>query len=127
MTTYTIVRPEHLNHHGTLFGGQLLKWVDEYAWLAAARDFPECRLVTRAMDNIEFRHPVPLGSILRFQISLVTKGATSTQYSVLVHADSNRDRKDRCVFSTNITFVHISEDGRKVPLPEPVQETAEHQ
>lgn len=31
MENFTLVRPEHLNHHGYLFGGVLLKWVDEYA------------------------------------------------------------------------------------------------
>jgi hypothetical protein len=58
MDTYTLVRTEHLNHNEKLFGGQLLKWVDEFAWLAAARDFCGSVLVTRAMDNSEFRHTV---------------------------------------------------------------------
>jgi acyl-CoA hydrolase len=40
MQTFTTVRPEHLNYHGFLFGGQLLLWVDEFAWMAAARDNP---------------------------------------------------------------------------------------
>ena len=51
MDTFTLVRTEHLNHHGKLLGGQLLKWVVEFAWLAAARDFCGSVLVTRAMDN----------------------------------------------------------------------------
>jgi competence protein ComEC len=37
MESYTVVRPEHLNHYGHLFGGCLLKWVDEIAWIAASR------------------------------------------------------------------------------------------
>ncbi len=65
MENYNLVRPEHLNHHGSLFGGQLLSWVDECAWMAAARDFPNCTFVTRAMDRIEFKHQVKNGSILR--------------------------------------------------------------
>ena len=39
MDTFTLVRTGHLNHQGNLFGGQLLKWVDEYAWFAATRDY----------------------------------------------------------------------------------------
>jgi acyl-CoA hydrolase len=31
MDNYTIVRKEHLNHHGYLFGGTLLSRVDEFA------------------------------------------------------------------------------------------------
>ena len=40
MNNYAIVRQEHLNHYGFLFGGALLLWVDEYVWLAASLDFP---------------------------------------------------------------------------------------
>jgi len=28
MNNFTLVRPEHLNYHGYLFGGMILKWVD---------------------------------------------------------------------------------------------------
>ena len=55
METFALVRPEHLNHHGFLFGGALLKWVDEFAWLVASRDYPGCTFVTVAMDDIVFR------------------------------------------------------------------------
>ena len=45
-----------------------MEWVDEYAWLAAARDYPSNELVTRAMDSIDFKYGIPNGSILRFSI-----------------------------------------------------------
>ena len=75
METFTLVRPEHLNHHGQLFGGRLLEWVDEFAWLAAARDYPSNELVTRAMDSIDFKYGIPNGSILRFSISASSDNA----------------------------------------------------
>ena len=30
---YKLVLPEHLNHYGYLFGGNMLKWADEYSWI----------------------------------------------------------------------------------------------
>ena len=33
MDNYTIVRKEHLNSYGYLFGGTLLRCVDEFAWI----------------------------------------------------------------------------------------------
>ena len=33
---YLIV-PAHINHYGRLFGGQLLKWIDELAGIVATR------------------------------------------------------------------------------------------
>jgi acyl-CoA hydrolase len=117
MNTYTIVRPEHLNHHGYLFGGQLLKWVDEYAWLTAARDFPGYYLVTRAMDKIDFKTRVMNGSILRFHILPWRKGNTSITYRVEVFADEPGASVGKKVFSTHVTFVSVNERGEKSSLP----------
>jgi acyl-CoA hydrolase len=116
MDTYTLVRTEHLNHNGKLFGGQLLKWVDEYAWLAAARDFCGHVLVTRAMDNSEFRYAVPNGSILRFHIEQKNVGVTSVLYSVDVYADMPGRPDEALIFTNCVTFVSVDENGRKRPL-----------
>ena len=118
MNSFTLVRPEHLNHHGNLFGGSLLRWVDEYAWIVASLDFPHCRLVTIAMDRVEFRHQVPSGTILRFSIMPERRGTTSITYRVNVLADEPGADVERSIFSTNITFVRVDEQGRKCPLPQ---------
>ena len=110
MDTYAIVRPEHLNHHGTLFGGQMLKWVDENAWLVASMEYPARHLVTRAMDRIDFKTPVPSGSILRFRILREREGSSSVTYGVNVYAHESP------VFSTSVTFVCVDEQGNKQPL-----------
>ncbi|KPJ89769.1 MAG: thioesterase [Spirochaetes bacterium DG_61] len=120
MNTFTIVRPEHLNHHGYLFGGQLLKWVDENTWLTAARDFPGYLLVTRAMDSINFSTPVPSGSILRFDIRPFTQGTTSITYGVEVYADEPGAIEEKKVFSTRITFACVDARGKKRALPKGV-------
>jgi acyl-CoA hydrolase len=117
MDNFTIVRPEHLNHHGYLFGGQLLKWVDESAWLVAARDFPGQILVTRAMDQIDFKTPVANGSILRFHILPWKQGNTSMTYSVEVFADEPGAAEEKPVFSTHVVFACVDESGKKKRLP----------
>lgn len=117
MNNYAIVRQEHLNHYGFLFGGALLQWVDEYAWLVASRDFPGCPLVTVGMDKISFRKPVLNGSILRFNIKPVKQGNTSIRYEVNVYADAPGASEEEDVFSTIITFAHVDETGKKKPLP----------
>lgn len=118
MNNYAIVRQEHLNHYGFLFGGALLQWVDEYAWLVASRDFPGCPLVTVGMDKISFRRPVENGSILRFQIKLIKRGESSVQYSVDVFADAPGATQEIDVFATTITFAHVDTKGNKQPLPQ---------
>lgn len=116
MDAYTLVRTEHLNHNGKLFGGQLLKWVDEYAWLAAAKEFPCNILVTRAMEHIEFRHTVPNGAILRFHMEKVRQGVTSADFTVDVYSDTRAGEREKYIFSNKVTFVAIDEEGKKTPL-----------
>jgi len=117
MEMHSMVRPEHLNHHGHLFGGKLLSWVDENAWIAATKDFPTCTLVTRAIDQIEFTNPIYCGSILRFEVSLIKKGSTSLRYSVIVYATPVGTAVEEKVFSNYITFVNIDDVGNKKEIP----------
>ena len=58
MENHRLVLPEHLNHFGFLFGGYLLKWVDEFAWMAATTEFPGCHFVTVGMNEVSFRNSV---------------------------------------------------------------------
>lgn len=117
MNNYTIVRPEHLNHHGYLFGGAMLRWVDEYAWLVASRDFPGCTMVTVAMDQIQFRMRAVCGAILRFQILPDHLGNTSVRYGVDVFADEPGATDEKLIFSTGVTFARVDDAGKKTPLP----------
>jgi acyl-CoA hydrolase len=117
VNNYVLVRPEHLNHHGNLFGGEILRWVDEYAWLAASLDYPGCSLVTVAMDRVEFPRPAACGAILRFDIHRRRQGTTSVTYAVTVYADEPGEEEEKRIFATHITFVRIDEQGSKTPLP----------
>jgi acyl-CoA hydrolase len=117
MENNKLVLPEHLNHFGYLFGGNLLKWVDEYAWIAASLDYPRCQFVTIAMDKVEFRKSVKTGTILKFTIEKIKQGNTSVQYSVNVYKGNGASGNVDVVFSTNVTFVHIDIKGRKIPFP----------
>jgi len=115
---YIHVRPEHLNHHGYLFGGVLLMWVDETAWMTTSLDFPNCRMVTVAMDKIVFKSRVPSGAILRFITEPIKRGKTSIQYRVTVYADEPNNADEKEVFSTSITFVRMGDDDKAALLPQ---------
>ena len=117
MENFVLVRPEHLSHQGYLFGGQMLKWVDESAWLAASREYPDCTLVTIALDRVEFRQRVANGAILRFHVQFVSQGSSSVTYSVHVFHDVSPSRTV-AVFTTRVTFVRVNESGEKCPLPD---------
>jgi acyl-CoA hydrolase len=111
--SYKLVLPGHLNHYGYLFGGYLLQWVDEAAYLAASLDYPGSNFVTVAMDRVEFRRSVRQGAILRFEVRRQRVGVTSVGYLVEVFDGA----APLPVFSTQITFVGLGPDGNKMPLP----------
>lgn len=111
----TIVLPEYLNDQGFLFGGNLLKWVDEYAYITAILEFPGNRFVTISLDEVNFKHPVLPGEILCFNIDCVHRGNTSLQYSVRVIGEKLAGHAQP-LFATNISFVNVGDDGAPVPI-----------
>ncbi|MBT3059448.1 MAG: acyl-CoA thioesterase [gamma proteobacterium symbiont of Ctena orbiculata] len=113
MENHKLVIPQHLNQYGYLFGGNLLKWVDEYAWIAAVHDYPGRRFVTIGMDRVEFHRSVREGTILRFDIRQGRKGVTSLQYLVNVYASDPHSGSEESVFTTTITYVCLDDDGKK--------------
>ena len=116
MENYKLVLPEHLNHYGYLFGGHLLKWVDEVAWIAASLDYPGCNFVTIGMDKVEFRKSVQQGALLRLEVNRSREGNTSVQYTVAVYRHDIKSGSGEPIFTTNTTFVCIDEQGKKCNL-----------
>ena len=113
-----LVLPEHLNHYGYLFGGHLLKWVDEVAYIAASLDYPGCNFVTIGMDRVEFRKSVRQGALLRLDVNRDGEGNTSVRYHVEVYRHDIKSGDEELIFSTNTTFVCIDGQGRKCSLKE---------
>lgn len=111
METHHLVLPGDLNHYGSLFGGRLLSWVDEAAWIAASAEFPHCQFVTIAMDKVEFCHGVGDGTILRIACERTKKGNTSVTYQVRVFDAKNAPHVP--VFQTHVTFVSVNDRGEK--------------
>ena len=116
MENYKLVLPEHLNQYGYLFGGHLLKWVDEVAWIAASLDYPGCNFVTIGMDRVEFKKSVRQGSLLRLEVNRAREGRTSVQYNVEVYRRDIENGQEEPVFANNTTFVCLDSQGEKCPL-----------
>jgi len=116
MDHYKIVLPADLNDYGSLFGGTLLKWVDEIAYIRVSLDFPGQPFVTIGLDNVEFRHPIREGQILRFSCDKTRVGNTSVTYSVKVYGARYQADTEKALFDSNITFVCVDSDGNKTNI-----------
>ena len=110
-----LVLPEFLNDQGFLFGGNLLKWVDESAYITASLEFPGNRLVTVSLSEVNFKHPIQPGELLCFDVQLTRRGNTSVSYKIDVLGEKLADTNEP-LFVTKITFVNVGDGGEPRPL-----------
>jgi acyl-CoA hydrolase len=117
MTSYKLVMPGDLNHYGFLFGGKMLMWVDEVAWMAVSGDYPGCTFVTVGMSEVTFHKSVHPQSVLRFETARRRVGNTSVTYRVEVFRRHVESAEETSVFTTDITFVRVGREGEKLAVP----------
>ncbi|MDP2562726.1 acyl-CoA thioesterase [Psychrobium sp. 1_MG-2023] len=109
------VFPFNTNHHDTLFGGQALAWMDEAAFIAATR-FCRKRLVTVSSDRIDFKHPIPGGSLVELVGQVVHVGRTSLKVEVNIYVeDMYQDHREKAITGT-FSFVAVNEEGKPIPV-----------
>lgn len=113
MDHYKLVLPEHLNHYGFLFGGYLLHWIDEVAYITTTINFPGREFVTVAMDNVVFKESINKGEVLKFQVLEKKRGRTSVHYQVQVFGQTQNKSTEQVLFETTISFVCVDEQGNK--------------
>ncbi|MDH0335750.1 acyl-CoA thioesterase [Metapseudomonas otitidis] len=112
------VFPPTTNHHNTLFGGTALAWMDEVSFICATR-FCRLPLVTVSTDRIDFKHPIPAGSIVELIGRVVKVGKTSLKVEVEVFVEGMYEAGRERAISGAFSFVAIDDDKRPVPvLPE---------
>ncbi len=116
MTSYKLVMPEDMNHYGFLFGGKLLMWIDEIAWMAVSGEYPGFHFVTVGMSDVTFKKSVHPRSVLRFEALRKREGNTSVTYHVDVFSRSIEATAEEHVFQTDITFVRVDAEGGKLAL-----------
>ena len=106
------VKPEDLNANGTLFGGQLLAWIDEEAALYSIVQLENPKVVTKYMSEINFMSAAKQGDIIEIGIDVVKFGKSSL---VLKCEVRNMMTRDKIITIDNITMVNLDEDGKSKP------------
>lgn len=94
--------------NGNLFGGNMLAWMDEIAYLYAdkvtgGRYF----MVTKLFGEINFLRPVKEGDIVDFRCGNAKIGNSSVQFTICAAVRGDD------VFKTSAVFVALNEDGSK--------------
>jgi acyl-CoA thioesterase YciA len=106
------VRPEDLNANGTLFGGSLLRWIDEEAAIYAILQLRNPRAVTKYMSEIEFASSARQGDLIEIGICATAFGRTSLTMRAEVR---NMITHERILAIEKLVFVGLDADGRPLP------------
>ncbi|MGL5046456.1 MAG: acyl-CoA thioesterase [Shewanella sp.] len=102
------VFPSITNHHNTLFGGEALAWMDETAFIAATR-FCRKTLVTVSTDKIDFKKPIPAGTLAELIARVIHIGNTSLKVEVNIYIeDMYHDHREHAIRGV-FTFVAVDE------------------
>lgn len=106
------VKPEDLNANGTLFGGSLLRWIDEEAAIYAIIQLGNPRSVTKLISEINFRSSARQGDMIEMGLRAVKFGRTSLTMRAKVR---NIISGEVILTIEKIVFVSLDEDGNPVP------------
>lgn len=118
-----LICPAHINHYGRLFGGQLLKWIDELAGIVAMRHCGST-ITTAAIDNLQFRAPAYTGDIVVLRGWVTCVGRTSMEIRVDTYRES-LDGSREMINQAYIDMVAIDSNGRPKEVPDIEIETDE--
>ncbi len=107
-----LMMPRDTNAHGTIFGGVMLSYIDQAGAIEARHHTKGRRIVTVAMDAVEFHQPVYVGDIVSFYTDTIRIGRTSIRVRVVAEAEHMSDDSRIRVTEAELTFVAIDEEGR---------------
>ena len=112
-TIFKAVFPNTTNHYDTLFGGTAMQMMDETAFITATR-FSRQQMVTVSSDKIDFKKPIPAGTIVELIGNVTHVGNTSLKVRVDIYVEEMySDYREKAV-SGEFTFVAIDEN--KIPV-----------
>ena len=120
-----IVLPGDTNAHDTLFGGLLMKHIDETAAISARR---HCRgsVVTASNDGVHFHRPIQRDDIVRLESYVCSVGRTSMEIFVKILTENCTREDVRHVAAISfLTFVALGRNGKPVQVPWVVPESEE--
>ncbi|MCS7078288.1 MAG: acyl-CoA thioesterase [Bacteroidia bacterium] len=108
---FKAVFPSDTNHYHTMFGGMAMQLMDEVAFIAATR-FTRKVVVTVSSDRIDFKMPIPAGSIIELIARVVKIGRTSLDVKVDIFVENMYAEERHKAISGTFTFVALDENKK---------------
>jgi acyl-CoA thioesterase YciA len=114
-----VMMPRDTNPHGTIFGGVILSYIDMAGATAARREValrggaPDIKIVTVALNRVEFKQAVLVGDVVRFETTVSKIGRTS----ITMHVNVVAERAGQEIHVTEAEVVYVGVDETRKPVP----------
>jgi acyl-CoA hydrolase len=117
-----LVLPNDTNLLGNLLGGKLMHWMDVACGMAASRHSNHI-VVTAAVDNLVFHHPIKLGELVNLKATVTWTGRTSMELLVKVYAENTETGEVKLANEAFFTFVALDKNSKPCVIPQLVPRT----
>lgn len=117
-----VVLPNDANPLGFILGGTVMHLIDMAGAIASVRH-ARSRVVTAAVDGLEFLHPIKVGDLIILDARVTGTFHTSLEVRVEVFSEKVLSGERQLTSHAYLTFVAIGEDGTPVPVPPLLLET----
>ncbi|AXT19689.1 acyl-CoA thioesterase [Flavobacteriaceae bacterium AU392] len=112
---FKAVFPNTTNHYDTLFGGTAMQLMDEVAFITATR-YSRQRMVTVSSDKIDFKKPIPHGTIIELIGKVTYLGTKSLKIRVDVFIEEMYSSSREKAISGEFTFVAINKERNPIAI-----------
>ncbi|QQG49413.1 MAG: acyl-CoA thioesterase [archaeon] len=123
MSTARLMMPTDANVLGNVFGGAIMRYMDEIAAIVAWRH-AGINCVTASIDRMNFYAPVYVGNLLILKGTVNYVGKTSMEIGVRIEAQDPTTRKSTHTGSCYLTYVALDAKGRPTAIPKLLPSTA---
>jgi len=103
---FKAIFPNTLNANETLFGGQVMKWMDEVAYITATR-FTRQKMFTVNTENISFLKAVHTNSIVEIVGRVEKAASVKLRVKIEVYAENMYDRNRYKVVESVFVFATL--------------------
>lgn len=107
-----LIKPGDLNANNSLFGGALLRWIDEEAGIYAMTKLNTQKVVTKYISEIDFVSSAKQGNIIEIGLEFLAIGRTSITFKCAVR---NIVSKKNIITIDKIVFVKVDDMERPSP------------
>ena len=119
-----VVLPNDANPLGFILGGTVMHLIDIAGAIACHRH-TRSLLVTAAVDDLQFLHPIKVGNLIILKSRVTCAFTTSLEVLVNVYSEETLTGARQLTSRAFLTFVAVAEDGSRLKVPPLLVETDE--